>query len=199
VEELRRAHTGLAAANARLEELSLQDDLTGIANRRSLQQALEEEWSRARRHGQPVAFVLMDLDYFKLLNDTHGHREGDLCLRTVARFLAGAVRRTGDLVARYGGEEFGVLLPQTGLAGALQVAEQLREGIEALEISHQAAPPGRITASFGVAALTPEPGQRPEILIEAADLALYRAKTEGRNRVCAGGMADAAGRESLAH
>jgi diguanylate cyclase (GGDEF)-like protein len=97
------------------------------------------------------------------------------------------VRRTGDLVARYGGEEFAVLLPNTDLAGALQVAEQLREGIEALEISHDAAPQGRITASFGVAALTPEPGQRPEVLIETADLALYRAKTEGRNRVCAGG------------
>jgi diguanylate cyclase (GGDEF)-like protein len=200
VEELRRAHGELAAANARLEELSLQDDLTGIANRRHLQQVLEEEWSRARRHGQPVAFILMDLDLFKLLNDTRGHREGDLCLQAVARFLAEAVRRTGDLVARYGGEEFAVLLPQTDLAGALQVAEQLREGVEALEIPHDAAPQGRITASFGVAALTPEPGQRPEILVEAADLALYRAKTEGRNRVCADGIAgEAAARESVAH
>jgi diguanylate cyclase (GGDEF)-like protein len=189
VEELRRAHSELAAANARLEELSLQDELTGVANRRRLQQELEEEWSRARRHGQPVAFILMDLDHFKLLNDTRGHREGDLCLQAVARFLAETVRRTGDLVARYGGEEFAVLLPQTDLTGALQVAEQLREGIEALAIPHETAPLGRITASFGAAALIPAAGQGPEMLIEAADLALYRAKTEGRNRVCAGGPA----------
>ncbi len=200
VEDLRQAHNDLAAANARLEELSLQDELTGIANRRRLQQVLDVEWNRARRQDQMIAFVLLDLDFFKLLNDTRGHREGDLCLQAIARFLAGAVRRTGDLLARYGGEEFAVLLPNTDLAGALQVAEQLREGIEALAIPHEAASGGRITASFGVAALTPAAGQRPETLVEAADLALYRAKTEGRNRVCTAGVAgEGAGRESVAH
>src|SRR6185295_4328241 len=200
VEELRHAHTELAAANARLEELSLQDELTGIANRRRLQQVLEDEWSRARRHGQPIAFVLLDLDFFKLLNDSRGHREGDVCLQAIASFLAGSVRRTGDLVARYGGEELAVLLPQTDLAGATQLAEQLREGVEALEIPHDAAPQGRITASFGVAAMIPAPNQPPEVLIEAADLALYRAKTEGRNRVCAGGVtSEGEGRDAVAH
>lgn len=200
VEELRRAHTELASANARLEELSLQDELTGVANRRRLQQALAEEWSRACRHAQPIAFILLDLDFFKLLNDSRGHREGDLCLQAVARFLSGALQRTGDLPARYGGEEFAVLLPHTDLAGAIQVAEQLREGIEHLAIPHAAAPQGWITASFGVAAMVPVIGQRPEMLIEAADLALYRAKTEGRNRVCAGGVPrEDAGRDALAH
>lgn len=187
--ELRRTLGDLAAANQRLEELSLQDELTGIANRRQLQLTLREEWNRARRSRQPVGLLLLDLDFFKLLNDTRGHSEGDRCLQEVARFLAGALRRPGDLVARYGGEEFVVLLPDTDLLGALQVAETLREGLEALAIPHDAAPSGRITASFGVVSLIPKENQKPEDLVEAADLALYRAKTEGRNRVRAGGIA----------
>jgi diguanylate cyclase (GGDEF)-like protein len=190
VDDLNHAHAELAGANARLEELSLRDDLTGVANRRRFQQVLNEEWERSRRTGQPLAFVLLDLDFFKLLNDTRGHREGDVCLQAVARCLDGGVRRPGDLVARYGGEEFAVLLPNTDPAGALQVAELLREEIEALGIPHSASPLGRITASFGTAALIAEPGQRPEVLIETADLALYRAKTQGRNRVCAGATED---------
>jgi diguanylate cyclase (GGDEF)-like protein len=183
VTELSRAHSELEVANERLEALSLQDDLTGIANRRRLQQVLESEWKRARRYQRPLGFVLLDLDHFKMLNDTRGHREGDLCLQAVARYLAATVRRTGDLVARYGGEELAVLLPDTDLDGALGVAEQLRQGIEGLAFPHEAAPAGHVTASFGVAAMIPSPDESPEALIEAADLALYRAKTEGRNRV----------------
>ena len=192
VEELRRAHADLGTANARLEELSLRDELTGIANRRRLQQALGEEWSHTR---QSIAFVLLDLDFFKLLNDTQGHLAGDLCLQSVASLLAAAARRNGGMAARYGGEEFAVLLPGIGLTGALKVAEQLREGIEALAIPNESAPLKRVTASFGVVALTPAPGQRHEDLIEAADLALYRAKAEGKNRVCAGGVRSEAGGE----
>jgi diguanylate cyclase (GGDEF)-like protein len=187
VEELSRAHAELEVANERLEELSLRDDLTGIANRRRLQQMLTEEWNRARRYERPLAFILLDLDHFKLLNDTRGHREGDVCLQKVAHYLAEALRRTSDLVARYGGEELAVLLPGTDLAGALKIAEQLRQGIEALALPHEAAPTGHVTASFGVASLVPAPGQGPDVLVEAADSALYRAKTAGRNRVLAGG------------
>ncbi|HEV7506995.1 MAG TPA: diguanylate cyclase [Thermoanaerobaculia bacterium] len=187
VEELQHAHAGLASANARLEELSLRDELTGLANRRHLRQVLEVEWDRAQRLGAPLGFILLDLDFFKLLNDTRGHREGDRCLQAVALHLAESLKRPGDLAARYGGEELAVLLPYTDLTGALQVAEQLRDGIERLAIPHTAVPLGHVTASFGVAALIPAPDQRPEILVDAADLALYRAKTAGRNRVRAAG------------
>ncbi len=183
VEKLQRAHSDLAAANARLEELSLRDELTGIANRRRLQQALAEEWSHTR---QSIAFLLLDLDFFKRLNDTQGHLAGDLCLQSVAGFVAEAVRPYGGLAARYGGEELAVLLPGLGLDRALQVAESLRAGIEALAIPNAGAPLGHLTASVGAAAMLPTTGATPEGLIEAADLALYQAKEEGRNRVCAG-------------
>jgi diguanylate cyclase (GGDEF)-like protein len=183
VEELQRTHGDLAAANARLEELSRRDDLTGIANRRRLQQALAEEWSHTR---QSIAFLLLDLDYFKKLNDTHGHLAGDLALQSVAGFVAETARPHGGLAARYGGEELAVLLPGLGLDRALQVAEQLRAGIEALTILNEESPLGRLTASVGAAAMLPGLGQTPEGLIEAADLALYQAKDEGRNRVCGG-------------
>ena len=177
VGELQRAHDELEVANERLEELSLKDALTGVANRRRLQLALEDEWVRSRRSRSPLAFALLDIDHFKMLNDTRGHSEGDRCLQLVARFLSGSLGRHSDLVARYGGEEFAILLPETDLDGALLVADQLRQGIEDLPI--------RVTASIGVASLIPASGQRLEDLIEAADRALYRAKTEGRNRVCA--------------
>ncbi|HEY4574080.1 MAG TPA: GGDEF domain-containing protein, partial [Thermoanaerobaculia bacterium] len=183
VEELRRAHADLAAANARLEELSLRDELTGIANRRRLQQALAEEWSHTR---QSIAFLLLDLDDFKRLNDTQGHLAGDLCLQSVAGFVAEAVRPHGGLAARYGGEELAVLLPGLGLDRALQVAERLRAGIESLAIPNAGAPLGHLTTSVGAAAMLPAVGATPDGLIEAADLALYQAKAEGKNRVCAG-------------
>lgn len=183
VEELRRAQGELEAANVQLEGLSLQDGLTGVANRRRLQSALEAEWTRAQRQQRPIGFILLDLDHFKLLNDTRGHREGDQCLRRVAAYLESAVSRPGDLAARYGGEEFAVLLPETDLAGALEIAERLRQGLEDLGLEHDAAPLRVVTASLGVTAMTPRAEQEPEILIETADLALYRAKTEGRNLV----------------
>ena len=183
VEELRRAHADLAAANARLEELSLRDELTGIANRRRLQQALAEEWSHTR---QSIAFLLLDLDFFKRLNDTQGHLAGDLCLQSVAGFVAEAVRPYGGLAARYGGEELAVLLPGLDLDRALQAAERLRAGIEALAIPNAGAPLGHLTASVGAAAMLPAVDATPDGLIEAADLALYQAKAEGKNRVCAG-------------
>ena len=188
VAELRRAQADLETANVRLEELARRDDLTGIANRRRLQQQLRQDWQCALAERRPLAFVLVDIDHFKRLNDTRGHSEGDLCLQAVARYLDDAVRQQAGpeaLVARYGGEEFAVLLPGVGLAAAEELSERLRHGIEALALPHDGAPSGRITASFGVAAWIPEEHEFPEALIEDADLALYRAKNEGRNRVCA--------------
>ena len=188
VDELRSTQSELETANRQLEELSLQDDLTGVANRRRLQLALDAEWNRARRRGRPVAFILLDLDHFKSLNDSRGHREGDKALQQVAAYLDAAVQRPGDLLVRYGGEEFAVLLPDTDLPGALAVAERLRRGLEALALPHEGTPAGCITASFGVAVMVPAKDQPPGSLIEAADHALYRAKTEGRNLVRAEGI-----------
>jgi diguanylate cyclase (GGDEF)-like protein len=173
----------LAEANARLELISRRDELTGVANRRQLRESLDEEWSRARRHGHRLAFVLLDLDRFKDLNDALGHRQGDECLRRVGAFLEQAVQRRGDVVARYGGEEFALLLPDTDAEGARQVAEHLRRGIEALALPHPGVPSGVVSASFGVAAHVPRPDEAVERLIDAADRALYRAKSEGRNCV----------------
>jgi diguanylate cyclase (GGDEF)-like protein len=186
VEALQRAKTDLEMANSRLRDLSLQDDLTGVANRRLLEQTLTEEWARGRRQQQPVALILIDLDHFKLVNDSRGHPEGDVALRKVARYLADSVRRTGDLVARYGGEEFAVLLPNTDRSGAMRLAEQLRAGIEGLNLPNESTAPGRITASFGVAASIPPPDLKHDLLVEAADRALYQSKADGRNRVSAG-------------
>ncbi len=189
VQELRRAHADLAAANGRLEELSLRDELTGIANRRRLQLALDEEWGRGWRS---IGFILVDLDEFKRLNDTRGHLAGDLGLQAVAAFLAEVARRHGTLAARYGGEELAMLLPGATLDAAADVAEELRQGIEELAIPNPQAALGHLTASFGVAALSPttptaptagKGGRRPAELIAAADRALYRAKSDGRNRV----------------
>lgn len=183
VAELSRTKGDLEAANAWLAELAERDDLTGLANRRRLRPSLAAEWARAAREGRPLAFVLIDLDHFKELNDTLGHAEGDRCLAAVASTLAARLRRSGDLLVRYGGEEFALLLPDTDLQGAFTLAEELRHGLEALALPHPTARGGRITASFGVAAEVPGPSASPEDLITAADQALYQAKKAGRNRV----------------
>jgi len=166
----------------------LQDGLTGIGNRRHFDGQLAAEMRRARRGRVPVALLMMDVDHFKLLNDTFGHPWGDACLRTIAETLAGSVKRPGDVVARYGGEEFAALLPGTGLAGAADVAETLRAAVMALGLRH--CTPGKVvTVSIGVAAL--EPGREEDaaaLLVQAADRALYAAKSSGRNRVATDGM-----------
>lgn len=151
------------------------DALTGIANRRALEESLSSEISRAQRFGHPLAVVLLDLDHFKRTNDSHGHAGGDLLLGAVSRILVSKARQ-GDTVARFGGEEFVVVLPETDLAGARRFAERLRVAIEAR-------PVGRIrtTASFGVATRVAD--DTADSLLRAADDALYRAKESGRNRV----------------
>lgn len=180
--ELQETVKLLESANTQLEALSLEDDLTGIANRRSFERALADEWNRAKRHEQPLALVLLDLDYFKDLNDRRGHPAGDDCLRKVGAFLAESIKRSGEIVARYGGEEFAILLPGVDADIAVRVAETLRDGIERLSIPYG---PGarRMTASAGVAAMTPRAASSPESLVASADRALYAAKHSGRNCV----------------
>jgi len=181
--ELRDAVEQLRVANARLEELSFDDPLTGIANRRQFDETLRAEWSRARRTRSPLALVFIDIDWFKALNDTQGHHVGDECLKAVANYLSAGVQRASDLVARVGGEEFALVLPNTQLHIAAQFAERLRTGIESLAIPHDAAPNGFLTASFGVVSVIPDAEANPEDAVKAADRALYTAKAQGRNRV----------------
>jgi diguanylate cyclase (GGDEF)-like protein len=173
----------LRAANARLEELSFDDPLTGIANRRRLDLVLRSEWLRARRSRLPLGLILIDIDLFKQLNDTHGHQEGDVCLQHVARLLSRNVQRSGELTARYGGEEFAIVLPNTDLGGCHRLAEHLRAAIQALAIPHEGSPTGTLTASFGVASMTPNESHEVDDLVASADRALYEAKAAGRNRV----------------
>jgi diguanylate cyclase (GGDEF)-like protein len=183
-EALEERARDLTAANAQLERISRVDSLTGVHNRRSFDAAIEDEWRRAVRLGTPLSLMILDLDRFKEFNDLYGHPSGDECLRRVAHLLRDSLQRVSDLVARYGGEEFVVILPNTWLAGAADLAERIRAGVQGLAITHAAeAERGVVTVSLGIACMVPTPGSESSTLIEAADAALYRAKREGRNRV----------------
>lgn len=180
-----RAHLTLKAQADALRELAFIDGLTGVANRRRFDDALEIEWRRCRRSGSPLAVVMIDIDHFKHYNDRYGHQAGDACLRSVADELRGRLGRSSDLVARYGGEEFVCLLPECGLEGAQAKAEDLRQAVEAMGVPHEASATSPVvTISLGVAAIAPGPEQSPEELLAAADVGLYEAKLGGRNRVC---------------
>jgi diguanylate cyclase (GGDEF)-like protein len=175
----------LDEANRELTRLSAADGLTGIANRRCFDETLLREWRRAARSGTPISLVVADVDHFKQFNDGYGHQVGDECLKAVARALEGQMRRPTDLVARYGGEEFAAILPETGPAGAGNVAEAMRAAVAALAITHRFSPTAPvITVSIGVASTVP--GRADECgfvgLVNAADRALYEAKHAGRNR-----------------
>jgi diguanylate cyclase (GGDEF)-like protein len=171
----------LAQANERLEQLSVTDPLTGLANRRRLEEALREEWERVRRTPAAVSVAIIDIDHFKQYNDRHGHLAGDRCLQHVAAQINRNVRAT-DLVARYGGEEFVIMMPQTDPASAGEAAERVRTAIA--ELAEPLTPDQVVTASIGVATLHDPAQQGTEQLLEQADAALYRAKRTGRNRVC---------------
>lgn len=173
----------LREANDLLIELSYVDALTAIANRRRFDEVLELEWRRAVRAHTPLALAMIDIDSFKAYNDGYGHQQGDSCLRAVAAALADGLVRAGDMVGRYGGEEFGVILPGTDLAGAAQVAESLRQRVERLGMPNRGAARAVVTISCGVASLAPDAETDPRELLHRADLALYRAKQRGRNRV----------------
>ncbi|MES2129930.1 MAG: diguanylate cyclase [Pseudomonadota bacterium] len=175
--------SALQELNQKLAALSATDSLTGIANRRSFDDALAREWRRAVRRGETLAVAMLDVDFFKRYNDQYGHQAGDEALRRVAQVMAASIHRTGDLVARYGGEEFALIAPATSGVDAQRVAENMRRALEGLMLPHVASSFGRVTCSIGVAALAAVPGSSTEELVHAADQALYRAKSEGRNRV----------------
>jgi diguanylate cyclase (GGDEF)-like protein len=165
---------------ARLTRQAQTDPLTGLANRRTLNERLEEELEHAARTGASVSFVIADIDDFKQINDGHGHQTGDEIIRAVARVLGGSVREL-DLAARYGGEEFVLVLPGAKLANARQTAERVRRAIEELEVTTPAGGTASVTVSFGVAQFPTY--ATSEALVEAADGALYEAKRSGKNRV----------------
>ncbi len=177
----------------RLAQLSQVDALTGLPNRRQFDEALRRELVRADRGGQGLALLMIDIDHFKLLNDTLGHQAGDERLRDVAEALQARATRATDVVARYGGEEFAAILPGASPAEALGVAESMRIAIDALALASPA-PDGRVTVSIGVARLTEVDGDAGQRLIERADAALYDSKRAGRNRVTAAWPVDESSR-----
>lgn len=171
-------------AEQQMRILSLQDEVTGVANRRHMNLFLKREWGRAVRDGVPISLVMVDVDHFKRFNDEYGHQAGDQCLAKVARTLRACLHRSCDLVARYGGEEFAVVLPGTPWPGAIHVAEVMRRAMEDLKIPNEGSSVSPyVTLSLGIATLRPEASSTPEDLIALADAALYTAKQEGRNRV----------------
>ncbi|MBE9145323.1 diguanylate cyclase domain-containing protein [Planktothrix mougeotii] len=175
----------LHQVNHELERLANLDGLTQVPNRRRFDRVLEQEWLRLRREKLPLSLILADIDYFKLYNDTYGHLSGDDCLKQVAQTIHETLKRPADLVARYGGEEFAIILPNTSLAGAIQVAEQIRQAVYNLQLPHIASPGKQvITLSLGVSSLIPPINEEPQILIQKADQALYKAKNRGKNIVC---------------
>jgi diguanylate cyclase (GGDEF)-like protein len=180
-----RDMTAQKEAQHALELLATQDGLTGIANRRRFDELLQLEWGRAMRDSKPLTLLMIDVDYFKEYNDTHGHQAGDACLQSVAATTSDCIQRTIDVVARYGGEEFVVILPNSSVAGASLVAERIRAAVERLKLPGAGGQQNKVTVSIGAATVIPAQAGGFAKLIAAADGALYQAKRAGRNRVMA--------------
>lgn len=176
----------LAWETEKAQQIANQDGLTGLANRRYLNEALIQEIKRAARNAHPLTAIMIDIDYFKQYNDNYGHLAGDDVLRQVAKLLLQSVNRAGDLVARYGGEEFCILLPNTSMSGGKGVAEGLRSTVVGAEIPHASGSNSPwLTISLGISSHVPAADDSPDEIIQAADAALYEAKARGRNRVFA--------------
>jgi diguanylate cyclase (GGDEF)-like protein len=174
----------LQQANAALSRLSRSDMLTGVANRRACAEFLERAWRNALREQRPLSLLMIDIDHFTAYNDTYGRAKGDICLKALAEVISGVTCRASDLVARYGGEEFVVVLGNTPLEGALQVAEEIRAAVQELAIPHRGAPrPGILTVSVGVTSTVPSRGSTADSCLTAADRAMSAAKEQGRNQV----------------
>ena len=172
----------LRSSNQKLKKLTIVDSLTGIANRRKFDHKIQQEWLRLTREKAFLSLIIIDIDHFKLYNDSYGHQVGDDCLQQIAQTIARTIKRAADLVARYGGEEFAVILPSTDLEGATHVANCIKIAIEELEIPHTSSTVADyVTVSQGVATAIPTADDSFESLISTADLALYDAKDRGRN------------------
>ncbi len=194
ITDRKRAEDQLTQANAQLARYAQQDYLTGLYNRRMLDEQLATEIARARRDAQPLSLVMVDVDYFKAYNDSQGHLAGDECLRTLAQVLSASVRRPADTVSRYGGEEFVLILPNTDSTGAHAVAEGIRRQVHALALPHPSSPLGHVTISAGAItqqapSASAQRGHKApftdaaQALLRQADQALYTAKNSGRNQV----------------
>jgi len=181
--ELREA---LQEKNRQLQEMAERDGLTGLYNHRYFHEQLSKDFKRARRYHESLSCVLLDIDYFKKFNDTHGHQTGDLLLSTLGRIIEDSIRDS-DLAARYGGEEFALILYHTDGPGAYHVAERLRQMVENHEV-HDKGKVLHVTISLGVAAFPHEQIRDSGEMVECADQALYKAKKNGRNRVEAHGI-----------
>jgi diguanylate cyclase (GGDEF)-like protein len=185
--QLEEAYQELEMVKNQLELMNRRDGLTGIANRSYFEETLAREWRISARQGEMFSVVMFDIDFFKQYNDTYGHLAGDECLRRVAQTAAQNVHRPRDMVARFGGEEFAVVLPDTPVEGAINIAERLRQAILALRIPHAnsqvALPEPIVTISLGVASVLAQPTASPSQVVAQADKALYLAKSQGRNCV----------------
>ncbi len=189
VDTLSESNQKLQNANEKLETLTLEDALTGLHNRRYFEMQLEAEWKRELREQKVLTLMVIDIDYFKLYNDTYGHAEGDVCLQQVAQILSSCLQRPADVIARIGGEEFVVLLPDAPEGGALELAEQMLQRMSDVKIHHATSPlADYVTVSIGMASVVPGGEATALSLFKAADKALYKAKSKGRNQIQIGEM-----------
>lgn len=182
---LREREEALARAHAEIDQLAGLDGLTGIPGRRRFEHVAQTEWQRARRSGLPLSILICDLDHLGEFNRHLGRQSGDLCLKKLAGVLTGQLKRPSDLAARYDGERFAILLPDTGVDGAVRVAEACRHSLEHLGLHHPSPERRVVTMSIGVAASVPAEDDTLETLLARADEALQAAKARGRNRVMA--------------
>jgi len=173
----------LIAVNKKLEHLSQEDGLTGLFNRRYFDYSITKEWDRMKRKQTPLCLILADIDFFKQFNDIYGHQQGDHCLRLCADIIKKSTTRSADTSARYGGEEFVILLPDSKAEDGWEVANKIKRYLQEKQISHSHNEGGMVTMSFGIAAVIPNDNSSIEQFIEAADVALYKSKNNGRNRI----------------
>lgn len=184
--DMTQLHRKLQKANDELRRIALTDALTGLFNRRSLDDMLEREWYRCIRNEEPLSLIMCDVDCFKQFNDTYGHPAGDRCLQQVGQVIRSSIRWTVDIGARYGGEEFAIVLPNTTLADAITVAERIRSGVQQLHIPHTGTmvkDEVYVTLSLGINTVSPLASWTIDSFIQEADRNLYQAKKLGRNRV----------------